>query len=442
MSDASAARTLALTRMLTRRVRAHAAEASDFAAAERFVRDWLGSYIAGSAAPLGRILAAYGGRARDIEGRVFLAAALSHVTETDDLHAGSVTHPACVVIPTAWLLRRRVHVRGHAFLHAVLAGYEVMTRVGEALGPAHYRTFHNTATAGVFGAAAAAAHLLGLDEDGWVWALGSAGTQAAGLWQFHEEGAMSKPLHAGHAAAAGLRAALLAHAGLTGPEAILEGEKGFFRALCADARPEAVLADAPGWKLHETSLKPYPCCRHVHPAIDAALEVREHLRGDVPPVRVHVLTYPAALDLTDRPLPRTPHEARFSIQYAVARTLLEGRPGLDAFEDAALRDARVRALLERTTVAIDPSLAAAYPARWGAAVEVETADGTVLHARRASATGDPDVPLGDADLDAKVMGLLQWAGVRPPRARWLLRRCRRLANDGLLFALPAVASRR
>ncbi len=427
-----------LTRQITRRVRARAADASDLAAAERFVRDWLGSYIAGGAAPLGRILAAYGGHARDIEGHVFLAAALSHVTETDDLHAASVTHPGCVVIPTAWLVGRGVRVSGHAFLHAVLSGYEVMTRVGEALGPAHYRTFHNTATAGVFGAAAAAAHLLGLDEDGWVWALGNAGTQAAGLWQFHDEGAMSKPLHAGHAAAAGLRAAQLARAGLTGPEAILEGEKGLFRALCADARPDAVLAEAAGWKLHETSLKPYPCCRHVHPAIDAALEVRERLRSGSPPVRVHVLTYPAALDVTDRPLPQTPHEARFSVQFAVARALLEGRPGLDAFEDAAITDARVRALLGRTTVAIDESLAAAYPARWGAAIEVETADRTVLHARRASATGDPDVPLGDADLDAKVLGLFQWAGMHPPRARQLLRRCRRLADDGLLFALPTV----
>ncbi len=431
-----------LTRRLVRLARDREVARTDLAEAERFVRDWLGSYVAGRAAPVGRILRTYGSGRADALDRVFLAAALSHVTETDDLHNGSVTHPGCVVVPAALLLAGELGRGGHAALHAVLVGYEVMTRVGEALGPAHYRAFHNTATAGVFGSTAAAATLLDLDEDRFVWALGSAGTQAAGLWQFHEEGAMSKPLHAGHAAAAGLRAALLARAGLTGPEGILEGHKGLFRALCADARPEAVLADAPGWKLHETSLKPYPCCRHVHPAIDAALEVRERLRGDVPPVRVHVLTYPAALDLTDRPLPRTPHEARFSIQYAVARTLLEGRPGLDAFEDAALRDARVRALLERTTVATDASLAAAYPARWGAAIEVETADGTVLHAQRASATGDPDVPLGDADLDAKVMGLFQWAGVRPPRARWLLRRCRRLADDGLLFALPAVASRR
>ena len=430
--------TPSLTRLLARRVRTRGAGASDFIAAERFVRDWLGSYVAGTASPTGRLLGAYGGRARDLEARVFLAAALSHVTETDDLHNASVTHPGCVVVPTAWLLGRHVGAAGRDFLLSVFSGYEAMTRVGEALGPAHYRMFHNTATAGVFGAAAAAARLLGMDEDGWVWAMGSAGTQAAGLWQFNEEGAMSKPLHAGHAAAAGLRAALLAHEGLTGPDAILEGERGFFRALCADADPDAVLADAPQWKLHETSIKPYPCCRHVHPAIDAALEIADGLRSDVALARVHVLTYPAALDVTDRPAPRTPHEARFSLQYAVATTLIRGRPGLDAFEPAALEDGRVRALLERTTVAIDAQLAAGYPARWGAGVEAVTADGERVSARRVSASGDPDNPLADAELDAKVLGLMQWAGMTARRARSLLRRCRRIADDGPLFPLPAI----
>ena len=154
-----------LTRRLARLVRARDVTSPDLVAAERYVRDWLGSYVAGTASPTGRRLRSYARGARDLEERVFLAAALSHVTETDDLHGASVTHPGCVVIPVALLLGRRRRVRGHALLGATLAGYEVMTRIGEALGPAHYRTFHNTATAGVFGAAATAAYLLGLDED-------------------------------------------------------------------------------------------------------------------------------------------------------------------------------------------------------------------------------------------------------------------------------------
>lgn len=424
-----------LTRRLTRLVRVRDVSSSDRVAAERFVRDWLGSFVAGGAAPTGRILAAYGGAARDVEGRTFLASALSHVTETDDLHNASVTHPGCVVIPVALVLGRRLEARGHAVLRATLAGYEVMTRIGEALGPTHYRAFHNTATAGVFGSAAAAASLLELDETGWVWALGNAGTQSSGFWQFNEEGAMSKPLHAGHAASAGLRAALLAKEGLTGAESILEGEKGLFAAMCPDANPDAVLAERSGWKLPETSMKPYPCCRHVHPAIDAALEVRTTL-GSTRPVRIRVESYPAALDLTDRPTPRSPHEARFSLQYAVATSLLRGRPGLDVFDDAALGDPAVLELLGVTSVEANRELAAAYPGRWGARVHVDTADGSQHVGVREGATGDPEMPLDEEALNAKVRGLFEWGGLSPVRSERLLRACRRLVLNGPVLSLP------
>jgi len=421
-----------LTRALARRIRAMPVTDVDLRAAERYVRDTLGSCVAGAHAPVGRLLRGSGEEGAGLEERVFLAAALSHVTETDDLHRGSVTHPGCVVVPVALLGGLYLGLRGHAVLRATLAGYEAMLRVGEALGPAHYRIFHNTATAGVFGAAAAASSLLGLDEDGWVWALGTAGTQAAGLWQFNEEGAMSKPVHAGHAAAAGLRAALLAARGITGAERILEGEKGLFRALCPDARPDAVLAEAPRWKLPETSFKPYPCCRHVHAAIDAALELGEESVPSGAYERIHVATYPAALDVTDRPDPATPHEARFSMQYAVARTLAHGRPGLEAFEEPVLGDPAVRELLGRITVSVDPALAAAYPARWGVRVEALHGDGSRVGVSRDGASGDPEHPLDDQALDRKVEGLLSWAGWDPARRAAALAACRRLVDDGPL----------
>lgn len=423
-----------LTRALTGLVKNRQVTDADRSHAERYVRDWLGSYVAGTAAPTGGILTAYGRGGRDLESRVFLASALSHVTETDDLHRASVTHPGCVVIPVALLLGGERGLGGHAVLRAVLRGYEAMIRVGEALGSGHYEVFHNTATAGVFGSAAAAASLLKLAEDGWVWALGNAGTQAAGLWQFNVEGAMSKPLHAGHAAAAGLRAALMAAEGFTGPEAILEGEKGLFRALCPDANPTAVVADAADWKLHETSMKPYPCCRHVHSAIDAALEIREALDG-APVAAVGVESYPAALSVTDRPRPTTPEEARFSIQYAVASALVGGRPGLDAFEPAAVGDPDVRDLLERIRVKTGPALAEAYPERWGAVVRVEEVGGAVHRAERASAKGDPECPLDDAELDAKVEGLMGWAGMDAAHVKTALTDIGSLVGDEAVGSL-------
>lgn len=436
-----------LSRRLARLIRARPVDPGDLERAESFVRDWMGSYVAGWNTDAGRILAgARGGDvASGLEGDVFLAAALSHITETDDLHRSSVTHPGCVVVPVALLLGSRRGLRGDRVLRGVLAGYEAMIRVGEALGPAHYRVFHNTATAGVFGAAATAADLLELEEDAWVWAFGNAGTQAAGLWEFRSDGSMSKHLHAGHAAAAGMRAALLAELGFTGPERILEGDRGFFRALCPDALPEAVTADAAGWRLPETSIKPYPCCRHTHPAIDASLGVREALvsegvdAGTLEEVRVG--SYADALRLTDDPDPRSPWEAKFSLQFCVAVTLLHGAPGMETFEER-LHDPGVRALMGRVQVGEDPRLAAAYPGRWGAQVDVAApvggapAGGGGWSHRCDSAAGDPENPLSDPQLDAKVRGLMRYGGLPEPGIPRVLEGCRGMVGGGDVVPVP------
>jgi 2-methylcitrate dehydratase PrpD len=279
----------------------------------------------------------------------------------------------------------------------------------------------------VFGAAAAAASLLDLDESGWVWALGNAGTQASGLWQFSEDATMSKHLHAGHAAEAGLRAALLAREGFTGPAAILEGEKGFFRGFCPDPQPDRVLAPSNGWKLAETSLKPYPSCRHTHPAIDAALEIREN-QGEYDVSRaaeIQIASYPVALRITDNSAPASSYAARFSIQFCVATALAHGSPGLHAFaeENLSSGDSVVHRLMDRTRVRVDPDLASAYPARWGAAVEVVWPDGRRQGARREVATGDPEDPLSEAELTAKVRDLFAYGGVLQEDAEELLGWC-------------------
>lgn len=434
-----------LTMRLARLARELTVTHADLSDAERYVRDWVGCCSAGGSTRQGEMIRAYSARETGLEGRVFAAAALSHITETDDLHRGSTTHPGCVVVPVALLLGREFEAAGDRVLRSVLAGYEVMLRIGEAVGPGHYRTFHNTATVGAFGAAAAAAHMLELPEEGWVWALGNAGTQAAGLWQFNEDGTMSKHLHAGHAAQAGLRAALLAREGFTGPAAILEGERGFFAGYCPDPLPERVLAEAPGWKLPETSFKPYPSCRHTHPAIDAALELRSRLGTDgLPPgaiERVRIASYPVGLRITDEPAPASTYAAKFSMQFCVATALAHGRPELASYEGRALRDPAVLRLLERTAVEVSPELAASYPRRWGAHVEVTTSDGATHRAVRDAARGDPETPLTDAELDEKVSRLCEYGGVDAARAAALIQACRALPAGGPPFDIPHVPRR-
>ncbi|HEU5433529.1 MAG TPA: MmgE/PrpD family protein, partial [Thermomicrobiales bacterium] len=257
-------------------------------ASRRFVLDWLGCAIAGTVTPAGEMLVAEGasrGRGpaavlgveagRDAETAALVNGGLAHIVEMDDLDRASVVHPACVVIPAALAVAEERGADGRTFLTAVVAGYEAALRIGAAVGQSHYAYWHNTATCGAYGAAAAAAILLGLSPEQFVWALGNAGSIAGGLWQFNHDGAMTKHLHAGRAAANGVLAARLAARGFTGAKAILEGPQGLFAAASRDARPERVVAglDALGgetpWRIHGVSMKPHASCRHTHPAVDA-----------------------------------------------------------------------------------------------------------------------------------------------------------------------------
>lgn len=376
---------------------------ADRAAAARFVLDAVANAIGGRRSEPGRILTDWAvAEPRDSGGRAFVIGALTHILEVDDLHRASVVHPGCVVVPAALVVGARLGASARDVFDALLWGFEAACRVGMAVGPAHYRIWHNTATCGPFGAAVAAGRLLGLSRAALVDALGNAGSQASGLWQFMATGAMTKHLHAGHAASAGLLAADLAARGFSGPPAILEGERGFFRAACPDADPARVLTEpAAPWALTGTSIKPWPSCRHTHPAIDAALALSPVIAGRTVS-GVTVEAYRAALDVCDRPAPASPYEAKFSLQHTVAAALADGRIDFASFE-APAREAHV-GLAARVTLAVAPDFDAAYPAAWGSRLRVTLADGSVLEASRGHALGDPEAPVGrDALVDKAVM---------------------------------------
>lgn len=388
-------------------------------AGKYFTLDWLGSAMAGTVTEPGRMLLAHAGAQAGQGATVIglgeqrnagLAAltngGLSHIVEMDDLDRASVVHPAAPIIPAALAVAEREGASGLDFLTAVVLGYEVAIRVGEAVGRSHYRFWHNTATCGVFGATAAAGWLLGLDAERMVWALGNAGTMAAGLWEFIADGAMSKHLHAGRAASSGLLAAELAWRGFTGARRILEGERGFFAATSSDARPEQVIQGlTPGmadYKISGVSIKPYPSCRHTHPAIDAALVL--HQKNALAPDRiakVEVETYQAALDLIDNPNPTHPYAAKFSLQYCVACALARGRVGLDDFEPEAMEDQVVRGLMAKMSVRLSGELDSRYPQEWPARVRVALTDGRQFAQLVEVPKGDPENPLSQTELEAK-----------------------------------------
>lgn len=377
-----------------------------------FVLDAVANAVAGQNSPAGKILRTWwrdnqvgpvgNAMPADVGKQAFLMGALTHILETDDLHRASVVHPGCVVVPAAWALARHKGISGRAFLVSVLKGFEAATRVGMAVGPEHYRIWHNTATCGGFGSAMAACDLLGLTHAQTIDALGNAGSQAAGLWQFLETGAMTKHMHAGRAAEAGIRAAELAAVGFTGAPYILEGEKGFFKAACPDAQPELVVADPEQpWQLLQTSIKPWPSCRHTHPSIDAASDIRAQLlaQGINPAEQIASVklgTYQAALDVCTRPTPQSDYEAKFSLHHTAAAALLTDTVDFAAFgPDARSAFASLR---QNITVALEEPYASAYPKSWGGSVVVSLKDGRALTATRTHAKGDPEASLSPEEL--------------------------------------------
>jgi 2-methylcitrate dehydratase PrpD len=347
------------------------------------------------------------GRRASLRTAALINATAAHTTEVDDIFRDAIFHPGAPTIPAALAAAQSLGASGSQFLRAVVVGYEVSTRIGTAMGRAHYRYWHNTGTIGAFGACAAAADLLDLDAPRFAHALATVATFAAGLQQAFRMDSMSKPLHAGHAAEAGLTAALAAREGVTGSLDVIEGEAGFGRAMSDGPDWDAALATL-GDEFHITRMtfKNHACCGHTFAAIDGALALKDKMRVDARDIqRVNVATYQPALDVAGHEQPRTPAEARFSIKYVVATALTHGSVRLAAFEPARLDDPGTRDLMRRVETTVDPELDAAFPARRAARVTLEARDGRREAFLQPTRIGDPEAPLSDAQLDAKYLEL-------------------------------------
>ncbi|MEM7444520.1 MAG: MmgE/PrpD family protein [Pseudomonadota bacterium] len=361
---------------------------------------------------------------------------LGAVLEMDDVHRTALLHPGPVIVPSALATAREVEASGTGLLEAIIRGYEAMIRLGRAVGPGHYAMFHNTGSCGAFGSAAAAGSVLGLDDGQMVSALGNAGTQSAGFWQCRHEPVMTKPMHNAHAAWSGVTAASLAARGFTGPASILEGPQGFFAATCPDGDPSDVVAEPnEQWQIWDTSFKPWPACRHAHPAIDAALAL-----GEIDPetiASITVETYGDAARFCDRPHPTTAVEAKFSLQHAIAVVLVEGRPSLGDFEPAACQRSDLTVMRAKTSITVDAALDRTYPAHFGSAVEIIDESGRRHRASVADALGDPENPMDDEGRLTKARELLAAAGWSSERSERAIAAALNIADGGSLGDLLA-----
>jgi 2-methylcitrate dehydratase PrpD len=395
--------------------------------AEELYVDWIGSTLAGKGARPVETIARFGKAMGPATGpsevlidrrtssplvAAMINAAASHVAEQDDVHNGSVFHPAAVVFPPALAVAQAIGASGPDFLVAAIVGYEVGIRVGEFLGRSHYKIFHTTGTAGTLAAAAAVGRLLKLDAATMLHAFGSAGTQSAGLWEFLRDAADSKQLHTAHAAAAGLTAAYLAKDGFTGAKQILEGPTGLAAGTSSDADPTR-LDNGLGtrWTIAETSFKFHASCRHTHPAADALQLVmrRDRLKAsDI--ARVTALVHQGAIDVLGPVVaPQSVHQSKFSMGTVLALIAEHDDASLSSFDAYYVAQPTV-AFREKVRMQLDPEVDAAYPQRWIGKVVVETTDGRRLEGRVDEPKGDPGNTLSRDEVVAKAVRLATYRG--------------------------------
>jgi 2-methylcitrate dehydratase PrpD len=390
--------------------------------AKRALVDWYAALIAGSTHPPTRVLmsaltdeidhgnATLGcGRRATVRCAALINGTASHAAEVDDVFREAVYHPGAPTISAALALAEANRVNGETVLRGIIVGYEIGTRIGATILGAHYKFWHTTGTVGCIGAAAAAATVLGTDRMQFVHALATATTFASGLQQAFRSDSMTKPLHAGHAAEIGVTSALAARHGLTGATDILEGKAGFGAAMAGNPEWENVLKGlGTRYNITQMTIKNHCCCGQAFATIDAVLALRTQHKFGVSDIEsIEIRTYQTALDVAGTYQANTPAEARFSIPYVIARALVHGSVRLNAFEEEALADVRVRGLMARVRMVPEPRFDALFPMQRCASARIVLVDGQVLHHDQTTRKGDPDSPLNDQELSDKYFELTE-----------------------------------
>lgn len=322
--------------------------------------------------------------------------AFAHALELDDDHRIAVLHPGAVVVPAAFAAAEAEGASGLAFLRGLLHGYEVACRLGEVFrGSQFYHGVHPTALCGVFGAAMASGVVMDLDRDALVRALGIAGTQASGLTEWRADGSWIKRLHPGRAAHSGVLAARLAREGFTGPATIIEGDNGFINAfsygekLDLEAMTRGLGSD---YRALGTAIKPYPCCRFEHGAIDLALEA--HAAGIAPGAIKEVAVRIYRTDvLSYHREPKNAVDAQFNVPYGVAVALVKGKLSLADFTEQAIRDEAVLAVSRKVAVTEDAEYSARYPTDYWIELKIRTMNGAEKRLFSECPSGDPEAAI-------------------------------------------------
>ncbi|MCD0504772.1 MmgE/PrpD family protein [Bordetella petrii] len=347
----------------------------------------------------------FGGAAASGMAAAFANAAIAHLREIDDAHRAAMLHPGVVAITPVLALASQQALTQRQATDAIIAGYEVSLRLGEALGTRHAANFHATATAGSVGAAAAAGVALGLAPDQLHHALGIAATQAAGLWQLVDDGAhASKSLHPAMAVRNGLTAAYAARAGLPGARAFATGPRGLYALLAGDGPIEALDSELDGpERINTATIKAWPCCAQLFTPLDAIRDLIDaHGIKPADVQAVDITIFPHALKIAGVDWPANPSETCFSLRYVAATLLLHGQLRIQDMEAPQLGAPALRELAARITVSTDDAFQRAFPRKRPSRVTIALRDGRQFSALRELRRGDPEEPYTWQALQARM----------------------------------------
>jgi len=396
--------------------------------AKEFAIDVIGCMIGSSKRPqiniLTEVLMAEGGNPRSsvvahgfktsMMNAALLNGTSGHALDFDDDHREGTMHPSVAVFPAVFAVGENRGATGKDFLLSYILGLEVMIRIGESfLGKSYYQGFHPTGTCGVFGAAASCAKVMGFDALRTKYALGIAGSFAAGTQECTGEGAWQKPLQAGHPAMGGVLAASLAEKRYIGSGTVLDGKDGLIRALSfKDQFDYGRITETLGkkWEMKDNSIKMYACCRFSGPVFDCALDLyRQGVRSNnvkrvvakVGDFSVKMLCNPIEQKLR----PVTHVDAQFSLPWAIATAICKNKGGIDEFGMEALKDAEVLAVAEKVAWELDPAAEAMYPKAYPATLIAELKDGRILQAHVDYPKGDPENPATKEEIISKFHSL-------------------------------------
>lgn len=414
--------------------------------AKRCLLDYLGSTLAGARLMQEKgkkLLTLMGGSSREASiigfdrktntgNAAFTNGLSSHIAELDDGVISGIVHPGSPVLSALLPVAEKERVQGCDLLRGIIIGYEVATRIADAIQPSHKKCgYHATGTCGSIGAALGIAAMLNLSRKQMKDVFSAAAVSAHGTLKVLEDDSELKPYNVAQAALCAVLASLMGRAGFAGPNDVFSGETGLISMLTNEFDAEHLVPKAgDAFAVERVYVKPYAACRYCHPAIDAMLKIRaEHSLQPETVTGISVATYSLAVAKHDHTVINGISSAKMSIPYSAAVALVTGKAGIEEYSDGCIADPEIAALAKKVSVRADEELTALFPKYSAAVVEVTTVDGNCFVERIDSPKGEAEFPLSDSEIEGKCIDLAIYAGKSKDEGRQIVQTVWNLESD-------------